>query len=139
MFWILLVRFAHFVYIVWNILVRIAECLCVVAEFISANFTLIRTNKFRTFLFRTILFSHFLIPLRYFSTLGRVTANKQFLKDRLIIHFWNLWLYIYTSNGLYSFCTIIFEYFMIYSNLSISLPSHPSCPANILALAYTYF
>ena len=59
MFWILLVRFAHFVYIVRNILVRMAECLCVYAEFISANFTLIRTNKFRT-----ILFSHFLIPLR---------------------------------------------------------------------------
>ena len=65
MFWILLVRFSHFVYIVRNLLVRIAECLCVCAEFISANFTLIRTNKFRTFLFRTILFSHFLIPLRY--------------------------------------------------------------------------
>ena len=58
-------RFAHFVYIVRNLLVRIAECLCVCAEFISANFTLIRTNKFRTFLFHTILFSHFLIPLRY--------------------------------------------------------------------------
>ena len=65
MFWILLRRFAHFVYIVRNLLVRIAECLCVCAEFISANFTLIRTNKFRTFLFRNILFSHFLIPLRY--------------------------------------------------------------------------
>ena len=49
-------RASCFVYIVRNLLVRIAQCLCVCAEFISVNFTLIRTNKFRTFLFRTILF-----------------------------------------------------------------------------------
>ena len=34
-----------------NLLVQLAECLSVCAEFIGANLTLIRTNKFFTFLF----------------------------------------------------------------------------------------
>ena len=80
MFLILLVRFAHFVYIVRNLLVRIAECLCVCVEFINVNFT----HFFIPHYIILALFNSLRYPRRYF-----VDWAPKDVFQRFVIAFYN--------------------------------------------------